>query len=181
MHWWLVKFLAVGLVQYSSITQSCPNLCDPMDCSTWGSSVLHYLLEFAQTHVHWVGDAIQPSHLLSPSSSPAVNLISIRKERRQSSFLDFFFFFWHFHCQGRVCSLVRKLRSHKPPRAPPTNKKKKKKRYILYAWGGMEPPVSEQGQKGQRPYPLIYWDHQSDGPITIFLALRVELEGKSSL
>ena len=45
-------------------------LCDPMDCSMPGSSVLHYLLEFAQIHFHWVGDAIQPSHpLLPPSSS----------------------------------------------------------------------------------------------------------------
>ena len=112
-----------GCCSCCSVAKSCPILFDPMDGSTWGSSVLHYLLEFAQSHVHWVGDAIQPSHLLSPPSSPAVNLISIRKERRQSSFLDSFFF-WHFHCQGRVCSLVRKLRSHKPPRAPPTNKKK---------------------------------------------------------
>ena len=46
----------------------------PMDCSTPGFPVLHYLLEFAQTHVHWVGDAIQPSHPLSPSSPPALNL-----------------------------------------------------------------------------------------------------------
>ena len=54
MHWWLVKFLAVGLVQYSSITQSCPNLCDPMDCSTAGFPVHHQLLELAQTCVHRV-------------------------------------------------------------------------------------------------------------------------------
>ena len=46
--------------------QSCPTLCDPMDCSTLGFPVLHHFLEIAQTHVHWVGDAIQPSHLLSP-------------------------------------------------------------------------------------------------------------------
>ena len=44
-----------------SVTQSCPTLWDPMDYSTPGFPVLHYLLEFAQTHVHWVGDAIQPS------------------------------------------------------------------------------------------------------------------------
>ena len=51
-----------------SVTKSCPALCDPMDYSTPGFPVLHYLLEFAQTHVHWVGDATQPSHpLLSPS------------------------------------------------------------------------------------------------------------------
>ena len=40
----------------------CPTLCDPMDCSTPGFPVLHHLLEYAQTHVHWVGDDIQPSH-----------------------------------------------------------------------------------------------------------------------
>ena len=51
-----------------SVTKSCLTLCDPMDCNTPGFPVLHQLLEFTQTHVHWVGDAIQPSHLLpSPS------------------------------------------------------------------------------------------------------------------
>ena len=49
-------------------------LCDPMDCSTAGFHVLHYLLEFAQTHVLWVDDAIQPSHPLSSPSPPALNL-----------------------------------------------------------------------------------------------------------
>ena len=53
-----------------SVTQLCPTLCDPMDCSTPGLPVLHHLPEFAQTHVHSVSDAIQPSHpLLSPSPS----------------------------------------------------------------------------------------------------------------
>ena len=51
---------------------SCVWLCDPKDCSTAGFPVLHYLLEFAQTIVHWVGDAIQPSHPLLPPSSPPV-------------------------------------------------------------------------------------------------------------
>ena len=60
-------------VQFSSVTQSCPTLCDPMDCSTPGLPVHHQLLESTQIHVHWVGDAIQPSHFLS-SSSPALNL-----------------------------------------------------------------------------------------------------------
>ena len=56
------------LFQSSSVTQSCPTFCDPMDCSTPGLPVHHQLPEFTQTHVHWVGDAIQPSHpLLSPS------------------------------------------------------------------------------------------------------------------
>ena len=53
---------------YCSVAKSCQTLCHPMDCNTPGFPVLHYLLEFAQTHVHWVSDAIQPSHsLLSPS------------------------------------------------------------------------------------------------------------------
>ena len=52
-----------------SVAKSSLTLCDPMKCSLPGFPVLHYLLEFAQAHVHWVGDAIQPSHpLLSPSS-----------------------------------------------------------------------------------------------------------------
>ena len=57
-----------------SVTKLCRALCDPMDCSTPGSPVLHYLQEFAQTHAHWVSDAIQPSHLLSPSLPPAFSL-----------------------------------------------------------------------------------------------------------
>ena len=52
----------------------CPTLFNPMDSGTPGFSVLHYLPEFVQIHVHWVGDAIQPSHPLSPSSPPALNL-----------------------------------------------------------------------------------------------------------
>ena len=57
----------------SSVTESCLTLCDPMDCSTPGFPVLHHLPELAQTHVCWVGDAIQPSHPLS-SPSPSFNL-----------------------------------------------------------------------------------------------------------
>ena len=56
------------------VSQSRPNLCDPMDCSTLGFPVLHHLPEFAQTHVHRVGDAIQPSRPLSSPSSLAFNL-----------------------------------------------------------------------------------------------------------
>ena len=58
----------------SSVTKLCPTLGDPMDYSTPGFPVLHLLLEFAQAHVHWVRDAIQPSHPLSPSSPPAFSL-----------------------------------------------------------------------------------------------------------
>ena len=54
--------------------QSCPILCDPMDCSTPGLPVQHQLLEFTQTHVHWVSDAIQPSHPLLSPFPPAFNL-----------------------------------------------------------------------------------------------------------
>ena len=52
-----------------SVAQSCPTLCNPMDCSTPGFPVLHHLPEFTQTHVHWVGDAIQLSHPLWPPFS----------------------------------------------------------------------------------------------------------------
>ena len=62
----------------SSVTQSCPTLCDPMDCNTWGFPVHHQFPELTETHVRWVGDAIQPSHPLSPTSPPAFNLPSIR-------------------------------------------------------------------------------------------------------
>ena len=60
-------------VQFSSVTQSCPTLCDPMNRSTPGLPVLHQLPEFTQTHVHRVSDAIQPSHPLSSPSPPAPN------------------------------------------------------------------------------------------------------------
>ena len=77
-------------IQFSSFTQSCPTLHDPTDCSTPGLLVHHQLPELAQTHVHWVSDAIQPSHLccpflLLPSIFPIINpsneysgLISVR-------------------------------------------------------------------------------------------------------
>ena len=57
-----------------SVTKLCPTLCNPMNCSTPGFPVLHYLPEFAQIHVHWVCDAIQPSHPLSSPSPPTFNL-----------------------------------------------------------------------------------------------------------
>ena len=60
--------------QFSSVTQSSLTLCDPMDCSTPGFPVHHQLPELAQTHVHQVGDAIQPSHSLSSPCPPAFNL-----------------------------------------------------------------------------------------------------------
>ena len=60
-------------VQIKSVAQSCPTLCDPMNCSTPGLPVHHHLLEFTQIHVHRVSDAIQPSHPLSSPSPPAPN------------------------------------------------------------------------------------------------------------
>ena len=62
------------MIQFSSVSQLCPTLCDPMDCSTPGFPVHLQLLELAQTHVHQVDDTIQPSHLLLYPSPPAFNL-----------------------------------------------------------------------------------------------------------
>ena len=61
------------LVQFCSVAQLCPTLCDPMNHSTPGLPVHHQLPEFTQTHVHRVGDAIQPSHPLSSPFPPAPN------------------------------------------------------------------------------------------------------------
>ena len=66
--------LSSCLVQFSSVAQLCPTLCDPMNRNTPGLPVHHQLPESTQTHVHWVGDAIQPSHPLSSPSPPALNL-----------------------------------------------------------------------------------------------------------
>ena len=61
-------------IQFSSVTQPCPTLCDFMNCSTPGFPVHHQLLELAQTHVRWVSDAIPPTHPLSYPSPPAFNI-----------------------------------------------------------------------------------------------------------
>ena len=65
--------LFIFINQFSSVAQSCPTLCDPMNCSTPGLPVQHQLPEFTETHVHRVSAAIQPSHPLSSPSSPAPN------------------------------------------------------------------------------------------------------------
>ena len=72
---WLHEFLSLvfGTHTFSSVTQSCLTLCNPMDCSTPGLLVHHQLPEFTQTHLHGVGDAIQLSHPLSSPSPPAFN------------------------------------------------------------------------------------------------------------
>ena len=69
---------SISSVQLISIAQLYLTLCDPMDCSMPGFPVHHQLLKFIHTHVHWVGDAIQPSHPLLSPSSPAFNLSQIR-------------------------------------------------------------------------------------------------------
>ena len=61
-------------IQFSSVAQSCRTLCDPVDCSTPGLPVHHQLPKLAQTHVHQIGDVIQPSHPLSSHSLPPFNL-----------------------------------------------------------------------------------------------------------
>ena len=74
---WLPYFKEIHILSVFicySVTQSFPTLCDPMDYSTPGFSVLHNPLEFAQTHVHWISDIIQPAHTLSSPSPPALNL-----------------------------------------------------------------------------------------------------------
>ena len=68
-----LSVLSLCSVQFSSVAQSCPTLCDPMNRSTPGLPVHHQLPEFTQTHVHQVCDAIQPSHPLSSPSPPAPN------------------------------------------------------------------------------------------------------------
>ena len=76
---WLITFFATEngealSYQFSSVAQSCPTLCDPINRSTPGLPVHHQIPEFLQTHGHWVSDAIQPSHPLSSPSPPAFNL-----------------------------------------------------------------------------------------------------------
>ena len=75
-HWGIgIKFsVPTHSVPSCSVSKSCLALCEPIDCNTPGFPVLHHLPEFVQTHVCWVGNVIQPSHLLSPPSHSAVNL-----------------------------------------------------------------------------------------------------------
>ena len=74
------SIFTTGSSSCSSVTKPCLTLCNSMDCSTPGFPVLQHLLEFAQTHVHWVGDAIQPSHplssLLLSSVFPSIRVFS---------------------------------------------------------------------------------------------------------
>ena len=80
-----------------SVAQSCLTLCDPVDCSPPGFPVLHYLPKFAQTHVHRVGDVIQPSHPLSPPSPLALSL-----SQHQGLFLNFKKTLWIYYLSTLV-------------------------------------------------------------------------------
>ena len=83
-------------VQFSSVAQSCPTLCNPMDCSMLGFPVHHQVLELAQTHVHWVGGAIQPSHPVIPFSSC---LQSFPAYHKLGGFNNMYFsLFWKLRC-----------------------------------------------------------------------------------
>ena len=90
---WQVDNSIFVSVQFSTVTQSCPTLCDPMDYSTSGFTVLHHLVEFAQTHVHWVGDAIHhlipccplfhlPSIFPASGSSPLSQMLQSMESQR---------------------------------------------------------------------------------------------------
>ena len=81
----VIEHASMHITWFSSVTQSCPTLCDPMNCSTPGLPVHHQLPEFTQTHVHQVCDAIQPSHPLSSPSPPAPILPSIRVFSNEST------------------------------------------------------------------------------------------------
>ena len=74
VHTYIVEQILCNISQFSSVVQSCPTLCDPMDSSTPGLPVHHQLPESTQIHVHWIGDAIQPSHPLSSPCPPAFNI-----------------------------------------------------------------------------------------------------------
>ena len=71
---YVTQVMLITEIQYSSVAQWCPTLCNPMGSSTPDLFVLHQLPEFTQTHIHWVSDAIQPSHPLLSPSLPALNL-----------------------------------------------------------------------------------------------------------
>ena len=85
-----------GPVQFSSVAQSCPTLCDPTNRSTPGLPVHHQLPELTQTHAHRVGNTIQPSHPLSSPSPPALNLSSIRVFSNESALLIRWPKYWSF-------------------------------------------------------------------------------------
>ena len=90
------KFWCLDYFQFSSVAQSCLTVCDPMNRSTPDLPVHHQLLEFTQTHVHWVGDAIQPSHPRSSLSSTAPTPPSIRVFSSESTLRMRWLKYWSF-------------------------------------------------------------------------------------
>ena len=97
-------------VQFSSVAQSCPTLCDPMNRSTPGLPVHHQLLEFNQTHVHRVSDAIQPSHPLSSPSPPALIPPSIRVFSNKSTLR----MWWPRYCSFSLSIIPKKSQGWSP-------------------------------------------------------------------
>ena len=93
----------------SSVAQLCPPLCNPMDCSTPGFPVYHQLPQLAQTHVHRVGDAIQPSHPLSSRSLPTFNLPSIRVFSSESVLHSRWPKYWSFSFSISLCNEYSEL------------------------------------------------------------------------
>ena len=113
-------------VQFSSVAQSCPTLCDPMNRSTPGLPVHHQLPEFTQTHVHRVSDAIQPSHPLSSPSPPAPNPPSIRVFSNESTLRVRWPKYWSFSFSVTPSKEIPGLipfRSHSRPWSSPTQGK----------------------------------------------------------
>ena len=88
--------MLLSSVQFSSVAQSCPTVCDPMNRSTPGLPVHHHLPEFTQIHIHRVPDAIQPSHPLSSPSPPAPIPPSIRVFSNESTFCMRWPKYWSF-------------------------------------------------------------------------------------
>ena len=92
-HVFFLKKFKIILAQFSSVAQLCLTLCNPMDCSTPGFPVHHYLPEPTQTHVHCISDAIHPSHPLSSPSPPTFNL-----SQHQGIYFDLFLTALGLHC-----------------------------------------------------------------------------------
>ena len=115
----------MGSVQFSSVTQSCLTLCDPMDCNTSGLPVHHQLPELTQSHVHWVSDATQLSHLCHPLLLPPSVFPSIRVCSNESALCIRWPEYWSFSISpsneysglislgwtGLICLLSKKLSS----------------------------------------------------------------------
>ena len=84
--------------QFSSVAQSCPTLCDPMNCSTPDFPAHHQLLEHVQIHIHQVGDAIQPNHPLLSSFPPAFNLSQHQGHFQWVSSHFYYYYYYYFYC-----------------------------------------------------------------------------------